>query len=319
MAGKTVIQGVHVEWRETNGEKSRVLLPTLRRGWESATEIAVISDDFELVRFLPGKAVVEVSRKLIPAVPCTLGEAERVREILGILGLEELWELWDENAMDETPQQLILKEQVDACVESRQEKGLFLTCMMLKENAKANRVRKKQMELFLRHLLCLAPSSSLPPKRVLQLLLAFVRANLPVCCERGTMIVHSHQSLSIFVDNPPIAFDFDPSCISHISYKSTPSCILSTNNAHRILSLIQTTLQLREQIHDFALLPVPKLPQPLLHIRKQIGTLSVIYPSISHTRDGRFTPPRILQQRLRVRTLFWKQLETATKHRQKSG
>ena len=75
MAGKTVIQGVHVEWRETNGEITRVLLPTLRRGWESATEIAVISDDFELVRFLPGKAVVEVSRKLIPAVPCTLGEA----------------------------------------------------------------------------------------------------------------------------------------------------------------------------------------------------------------------------------------------------
>ena len=194
MEGKTVIQGVEVEWREKNGEKCRVLLPTLQRGWEKATEIAVISDEFELVRFLPGKAVVEVSRKPIPAIPCTLGEAERVHEILGLLGLEELWDVWDDTAMDETPQQLILKEQVDACVQSRQEKGLFLTCMILKENEKANRILKKQMELFLRHLLCLAPSSSLPPKRVLQLLLALVRESYHVCYEREMiMIMHSHN------------------------------------------------------------------------------------------------------------------------------
>ena len=105
MEGKSVIQGVEVEWREQNGEKTRVLLPTLQRGWERATEIAVISDDFELVRVLPGKAIVEVSRKLIPAVPSTLGEAERVRKVLGLLGLEEMWDVWDETAMDETPQQ----------------------------------------------------------------------------------------------------------------------------------------------------------------------------------------------------------------------
>ena len=176
MEGKSVIQGVEVEWREQNGEKTRVLLPTLQRGWERATEIAVISDDFELVRFLPGKAIVEVSRKPVPAVPSTLGEAERVRKVLGLLGLEEMWDVWDETAMDETPQQLILKEQVDACIRSRQEKGLFLTCMILKESKRANRILKKQMELLLRHLLCVAPSLSLPPKRVIQLLLAYVRA-----------------------------------------------------------------------------------------------------------------------------------------------
>lgn len=143
-----------------DGTTERVTTPARVEDVHTIKAINVISEEYEFcgsIAYIHSDSIILVRSKPVKAPLSILSDEERVREVCNEFGLTEIInELWDDNTFSTTPEQLIIQQQINTCIETRQVKGLRQLCILLKECLTNNTKQKDgvislQIDLLLQH------------------------------------------------------------------------------------------------------------------------------------------------------------------------